>query len=85
MSQQEEGGFHTSRQIFFFFFSLNFIFMINSLHVLQNVTHTAFLAFVFVCVLLQSYSKGYPDSCSPSGDNRAWRWKGGARELERKP
>lgn len=77
MSQQEEeGGFHTSCQLFLFFPKLYF-FMISSLHVFlqDDVMTTAFLAVVFVCVLLHFSSQGYPDSCSPSGDACVWRWK----------
>lgn len=73
MSQQEEGGFHTFCQLFS---KLYFYDQLSPL-LLQNVMTTAFLAFAFVCVLLQLYTKGYPDSCSPSGDNCVWRWKRG--------
>ena len=75
MSQQEKGGFHTSRQLFFFLFFQNVFLMINSLHILQNDGDYCFLG---VCVCLQFYSQGYP-----SGGNCVWRWKRGARELER--
>lgn len=83
MSQQEQGGFHTSCQLFFFF--LLYFYDQLSPRLPQNVMTAAFSAFVFVCILLQFYTKGYPDSCSPSGDNCVWRWKGRARELEKKP
>lgn len=35
----------------------------------QNVMTAAFLAFACVCILLRLYSQGYPNSCSPSGEN----------------
>lgn len=76
MSQQEKGGFHTSSQLFFFF-SPKFIF--ND-QLSPHLTKRDDYYFLGVCVCLQFYSQGYP-----SGGNCVWRWKGGARELERKP
>lgn len=55
--------------------------MIHTLHVLENVTTAAFLAFVlclhFVAIF---YSQGSPDSCSPFWDNCVRRWKEGANK-----
>lgn len=47
------------------------------------MTITAFLALVFVCVLLKFLSQGYPPTLvSPSEDNCLQRWKGGGGRRE---